>query len=737
MSSASAKRFLIKILCFCLSLAICVPAFFGNASAASDSYSLVCGGLEIGFNKSSGKLNALKLNGIDYFSYASSQNGFRITDVKTGSVYDVSSAVTASYNKITQSFTNNSAGISLQVVYEVKNNGIFVDGTITDTKGTDRLITLEYLVPLKNDGMLWYDDIDNTRSITSGVYKYTNKPVNNQEMSVYPFAAVSDGSNTFAVGIPMDPPLASVMSYDYTSTRRAVVTRFNLGLSAKTTRIKSKADFSFVLYAPKEASWGMRAAAKEYYEMFPDYFETGVREGGNWLFQHDYSKLEAIEDFGFIVNETPNFALDEQNGIYSTPYTAPGEQFISYTSSSNSPQYSEYVNHLEGMVGSAEPDIDFPSLTKDFVASALKNSAFKSADGRYQIWGYKAYGSSFAFNTNNSPNLPSPSVFDLQMEKLNDAIAQAEAANVTVDGVYIDNWTGGWDYDFSTDHLPYTDYPLLWNSGKALGIPLMNTMYEYGKKIREMADQNGWIVIGNSVFPESKGAAKYVHLVDIAGSEVNESGVGGYTIADQRLRRMLVNQKPWANLLINDAGVSSSLEFKEELLKNSMVYGIFSNVLGYRVDTADWEACRHLFRKYTPIAKLTDRLGWQPVTYAGYKYDTSAVVERFGDFSDEALVLTMCNTGGSVLTSPVELDLTKFDISRFNYGRIMAFDLIKNEVVPISVNGGILSFERNLESDEATAVMLGSADRIFEYIGSLAVSDLKRISNAVRAIPRE
>lgn len=716
-----------------------VPSIAPRVSAAP---ALVGEGLSLELAADTGKITAVKLGGKDYT--APTQGGFIITDAANDKVYPISLALSGSGDTFRQSGMVGDSGLELTVTYQQQDGVVHIDGTVRDTTGTDRLVQLEYWLPVRAEGMSWHYDIDTSREMRQGSsYVNSTNVVSGNPMNTYPWAAISDGTAALAVGIPMDPPLSSLTTYDYTGTNQNMVVRFNLGVSPKTTKFKSKADFGFVLYAPEvpETKWAFRSAAQAYYDMYPEYFEVRGK-AGNWLFQHDYYNLEGKEDFAFAYNETPgSYIGDEQNGVISLQYTAPAEFFIDWPGRQQEPEATmeEKVAHLDSLTKSTKPyapGTSYYGMTEGDVFTRIRNSLTRGLDGQYEFHSWFAWGVGWTATTNQDPDIPG-SAYEVMMKSVENAQKTAASQGSKLAGVYIDNLSGGYTLNYNEDHFAYTDYPLMWDENKKLGIANMTTTYEYAKRVHDDAVKNGMYVLGNTVFPESKGAAKFVHLQDMVGSEVGDDW--GWDNAIQKLRRTLIYRKGWALLTTNDQGVPSDNAVKEEIIKSSMVYGLYANLMGYRVDSSAWESCRYLFRRYTPIIQLADTLGWVPVTYATYADVSDAVIERYGDFSKDAILLTMQNNEpDDVLSSPVTVDLNKMGLESYKWDYLMAYDLLNNEIVPVQVNqeAGTLTYTKEIDPGDVAAIMVGSVDAVWAHLGERASSDLVRIAEGLTNVPK-
>ena len=697
---------------------ISVPAEGTGATLSTDNMSLAW--------DESGTLRSVILQGKECI--ADSPSGFRISDAANGSEYTFTSPLTGGREK-TQSGIVDGADLQMEVAYRQEGHAIYVNGTLTDTSGTDRLIRMEYRLPVSSQGMYWYDDISTKMPVKiNGDYSMPAQYYpGGHKMSLYPFGTVSNGEQAVAFGVPMELPQSFLIGYKNADGLQAMTVRFDFALTDKTPKTFSKADFSFVIYAPSLPEWGFRSAAQDYYDLFPEYFEVKSHGGGNWLFQHAYDDLEGLEDFYFGYNETPgSYLFDEQNGVASFVYTAPAEQWMEWPGMPKEPEptYEQYLGRFNDLLndtsGVMEPG--FPSVTQQHAAEAMKNSAVLLANGRYFTVGWYAYGVSVCFITNHNPDIPGWNSYKLQISNVERGEENALAEGARLDGVYIDNLAGLGSYNYREDHFPYVDMPLLWDvSSQRLVIPAYSSMYSYTKAIRDRCDENDQLLMANMVFPE-RGIAQYVHMVDVPGSECGPDW--GWEPYVQRLRRTMAYRKPWLLLMGHATGNSgnwgasvASYEDRENIMKSSIAYGLFANVIGYRVPLSEYEAARPLFRKYAYIAVMQDKLGWNPVTYAALSGTGFADCERFGDLGTGAAIFTAYNTGErkTDFEGQMQIDLNAMKVSSARAKKLLAYDLVNNEFLPIRVENGTLSYDLKLKQLDLSAVMIGTREEIFAW----------------------
>ncbi len=683
-----------------------------------------------------GTVESVIVNGDELISDALS--GFFITDMETGKESVFSAELFDNEKGYVQSGELSEHAIHMNAEYTVFHNAVRMDALLETTDVTDRKIRVEYRLPLRNNGLCWYSDISNKAPIdAAGTYvNLTDSTLDGHEVSVYPFAAVSDGSHTVAMAVPMDPPLISRIAYSQSdkSSDGYMSVRFDLLLSASVSKLTSKAEFSILIYAPTVQNWGIRAAAKDYYNMFPEDF-LKKRPGGNWLFQHAYDRLENVEDFAFGYNETPgSFAFDKQNNVASFRYTAPAEQWMEWPGQKKEPEptYEQYMERFAELLNDTSENMEpgFPDVRVKDAAEAIRNSANLLADGRYFTVGWYVYGETVCFVTNHTPDIPGFNSFNLQISNIERFERKAAEEGTKLDGVYIDNLAGLGSYNYRKDHFYYSDLPLTWDAEMRTVLPMYSSNYSYTKAIRKRCDERGQLILANMVFPE-RGTAEYIHMVDVPGSEIGPHWGWGPKI--QRLRRTLTYRKPWMLLLGHDLdsiSVSASscpYDIKENIMRSAVAYGLFANVIGYRVPLEDYESSRPLFKKYTPVVRVEDKLGWEPITNAYAEVSGEADLERYGDLALGASIFTLYNVGNVECSGKITLALDEMGVSAEKAELLEAYELIGDAPVPtprkidLQSSGNTVSYPCRLNPNEVSAVIIGEREQVKKELSEFGI----------------
>lgn len=642
------------------------------------------------------------------------KSGLRLTDAVTGIEYPAALPVEEKEGTFRQNGVID--GVGAEILYTPTDTGLYISGTLHNQRQEDRLLCVSFRVPVLSKGLRWLDDAEESRPIRDCEIFSNATPMvpgqKDQMVSLYPFGGVSNGTQTLAMAIPLDPPSSFEISYEAWNRIGYLVITVRMVLTPKTSLLPNTGSFSMAVYAPEEPEWGFRAVTKGYYDRFPQYYEKRI-EGGNWLFQHNYYDLKDLDDYYFRYNETPgDFKKDWENHVVPLRYTAPGEVWMRWEERPRDPHptYEEFMERFAELQRSdgSVPNPDFYGISDREFAEAVANSAVHTKEHKYLTMGWHAYGPTVAFFTNHSPSIPGWNLYRLQECQVKEFTDRAEQEGTRLGGVYIDNLSWGYDipYNYRIDHFQYSAYTLLWDDGKELVWPNHFAQYEYARRIREETLANGQILLANTVFPE-KGAVHYVHLVDVPGSEVGPRW--GHDLWIQRLRRTLAYRKPWALLLTSDFPYMGEIDdlyaAKEQVMKDALLYGLFANVIGYRVPMEEYEAVRPLFKKYVPAMRRADRLGWEPVTHARAE-QPGLLTERFGDMSQNEVLFTVMNTTGEPMQGSLLVDCAALGLSAERAAELTVTDMLGETPAAVTAQGDQLRITMTVAAGAAAALLL-------------------------------
>jgi hypothetical protein len=258
-------------------------------------------------------------------------------------------------------------GLALEAEYEGRPDHVRVRGTVEDLTGRDRAVTVYFALPVDARGWRWAANLRGDETIApDGDYQATVQVAGGAgRMSRWPMAAVYPArprtvrESGWAIGYPLDLPRINRVGYNAAS--RELYAAVDLGLSADTARFPRRASFEFVLYR-FDPGWGMRAALKRYYEIFPDDFAKRVKREGIWMPFTDIASVKGWQDFGFAFHEgTNNVPFDAANGIYSFEYVEPVSYWMAMPK--DMPRTREAAEALLREKARAAPDMSYAAAT--------------------------------------------------------------------------------------------------------------------------------------------------------------------------------------------------------------------------------------------------------------------------------------------------------------------------------------------------------------------------------------
>jgi hypothetical protein len=522
--------------------------------------------------------------------------------------------------------------------------------------------------------MLPPDGAFNGQTLADGGY---GDEVGQGTMSFYPLCAVSIDNKGEGLGIDMTLPLVYRLSAEI---NKGLIAEFDLATSPLTEKFPNRTFFK-LSHFNFNGNWGMRAALKQYYAIYPESFKKRVVAEGIWL---PFTALRSIpnwEDFGFAYHETAWNNSDEMNGkILPNIQSDKGTGVLSF-------QYTEPW------------DIQLPILTKDIAYETLisdkmipiehqqyvKNSATEDKNGLWQTRRLETpwftSGWAVSITTNCDPDLEGDNRYQyVKKDEITPAI------KMNVDGIYFDSMEWNWHHDlnYRQEHFKHTDYPLSFSKNVARpAIWNFASEFEFMKKIADEMHSQGKLVMGNGHGWNPFAAAN----LDLFGAELSWYSTGDHNTEALDFKRAISFQKPIVFLLnegLNDKAFTD-FPFKgyEIYFEKLLAYGFFPSFFSvnassdpYWKDAEKIENGRPFFKKYIPIIKQIAGAGWEPITEAACNVE-SARIERFGD--DKELFFTVRNNGNKDVQCVVSLNLEELNI----VGKFSAIEMVGGQPIKV------------------------------------------------------
>ena len=512
----------------------------------------------------------------------------------------------------------------------------------------------------------------NGKTLPDGGY---GDAVGRGKLSFYPLCAISVDGKGEALGIDLSVPIV----YRLEADKRELVAEFDIATSPLTDKFPNRSFFRLSRFK-FDAGWGMRAALKQYYSVYPESFKKRVTREGIWLPFTPLRKIRNWNDFGFAYHETswgstdqengrkvPSITSDKESGVLSFQYTEPWDIQLPIQSSA-----IDYKTLLSSEV--------IPKSQKEF----LDNSATEDKNGLWQVRRLKTpwfkSGWAVSITTNCNPDILGESRYrDILKDEIN------PATKLNVDGIYFDSMEWNWhnDLNYRGEHFKYTNYPLTFS--KDVGKPAIwnfTSEFEIMKKVADEMHSQGKLLMGNGHAWNPFAAAN----LDLFGAELSWYSSGDHDTRALDFKRAISFQKPIVFLLnegLNDTAFTG-FPFKgyEIYFEKLLAYGFFPSFFSedassdpYWQDSAKVERGRPFFKKYIPIIKQISQAGWQPVTYATTNLKTIRI-ERFGE--GKKLFFTIRNNGKIDSDCIVSLDLQALGLDKYS-----AFEMISQQSLKV------------------------------------------------------
>jgi hypothetical protein len=591
-----------------------------------------------------------------------------------------------------------------QVIINEIDRGSFteINGELEHLTETNACVTLRICIPDSGDHWKWFRGLDKSEQMQTGLSyfdtisvrtvlppdgAFNGKDLNDGgygdavgqgTMSYYPLCAVRIDNKGEGLGIDPSLPVVYRLGADI---KEGLIAEFDLATSPLTNKFPDRAFFKICRF-DFNPEWGMRAALKQYYSVYPEAFKKRVVNEGIWL---PFTALRSIpdwNDFGFAFHETswgssdkkdgnkiPNFLSDKGTGVLSFQYTEPWDiqlpiktKTISYDSIVSGKMISrEHRAYLE------------ISATEDknglWQARRLETPWFKS-------------GWAVSITTNCNPDLYGSNRYQYVLQHEIDP-----ARKMNVDGIYFDSMEWNWHHDlnYREEHFAFTDYPLTFSKSVARpAIWNFVSEFEFMKRIADEMHSQGKLAMGNGHGWNPFAAAN----LDLFGAELSWYSSDDHNIEALDFKRAISFQKPIVFLLnegLNDkAFTDTPYKGYEVYFEKMMAYGFFPSFFSVDASTDPYwqdhkkvENGRPFFKKYIPVIKLIAGAGWEPVTYASTN-TASVRIERFGH--NDNLFFTVRNNGNENILCTVLLDLQKLGISKeFSADEMMSGEIVKFE----------------------------------------------------------
>jgi len=595
-------------------------------------------GLSLEYDWEKGQVSSLQVDGRE-LAQGDTPSGFMVRDVAANSGF--------------YGFEDGrckTLDLRISADFEEHPDHLRIAGKIENTAVDERAITLVFTLPVDAVGWTWHEDVRRSRSIEAGQEYINVVPIGTGatgDLSLYPWATIENGNVGLSLGIDIETPAQYRLGYSAGTGHFFIAHDF--ALTPETEGFPNRAPFAFII-ARTDPEWGFRAAARKYYEIFPDGFARRSKDQGIWMPFTDVSTVAGWEDFGFKYHEgINNVPFDDKAGILSFRYSEPSTWWM--------PVPEEVPRTHEGVmqVFAEALESDDPRVRRR--AQAIKVSGSHDAQGRpqYRIR-REPWCDGAVFSSNPSPHVPGDSEARMRWnEEIREALYGEEASGEQ-DGEYLDSVEGyvTADENFRREHFRHVQVPLTFSSSsKKPVIHKSFAVWEFARWLAGEVRGMGKLMFGNAV-PHR--FAFLAPCFDIMGTETGWLVNGKWRPPDDgwfNFKRAMSYQKPYL-LLMNTDYDQLAPELVERYFQRCLFYGMYPSMFSHNAaedpywETPRWyERDRHLFKRYIPLIKQVAQAGWEPVT--GARADNPRVwVERFGPGEDGEVFISLFNASEEV-----------------------------------------------------------------------------------------
>jgi hypothetical protein len=590
-----------------------------------------------------------------------------------------------------------------------------VTGTLVDTVGTPRAVTLYYVERFNVANPVWWNDIrrkaaigatgDSSNQISVGVGATGS-------MSLYPFGCVTEGTSGRAVGVPplLGPRITRI---GYSGSAKLLYVAFDLALTSDSWANSDGAGYGQasvgIVRYNVDPVWGFRDAAARYYAMFPDAFKRrGTAEGLWFPGPGSPSAVQNPADFRFAYHwETGYLTQDHALGILSFRYSDPTQYWM--TMAPSAPRtYDAAVTQLNAEANGTD-------LRKLLNARAVVNSGIIGADDRLGVQLLNAGWIDGAdWVVNPSPAIPAtanqPTKASLTYTTaMANQIYAPGTANMP-DGEFLDSMEAFRNVlDFSPVSLWYARTPPTFTTdSRQPVVPEWFSLYELAAFMSTDLHQRGKLLMANGT---GWNIHAFLPLLDAPGAEVEWLPKGVWkpdSDAVFNFRRTLSYHKPFLMEQNTDFNLFGPA-LVEKYFQRSMFYGIYPGMFHsdgytyyYWLTPSLYNRDRPLFVKYLPVIQRLSAAGWEPVTYAGSS-NPVVYVERFG-----SQYLTVLNDSTNATSSTITIDLAHFLPAPLP-ASVQITDEISGTVLATVPGAGTVSLPLSLSAEQARVLRLSAA----------------------------
>ena len=517
----------------------------------------------------------------------------------------------------------------------------------------DKFVTVYYLERFNGAQPVWWDDIRNSRSATSGEYDNVIQVSVGATgtMSLYPFGCVTGSDQGEALAVPpqIGPRIDRII---YNSNLHLLYAAFDLALTGQGDEAKHDRAIVELMKYPVSSEWAFRDAAAEYYAAFPDACTVRAHNKGIWMPFTDPSTVAGTADFQFGYHEGDNSVpYDRSHGIASFRYIEPMSFWMGMAPSVPR-TYAAAIAELK-QLAARSPD---PKTRQQ--AEAVLTSGSEDRAGLYNIsFRNTPWCDGAVFTLDPNPHI-SHSSTEWTKALINAAGEPQPGKANQPDSEYLDSLEMMADVlDYRSSDIQASSLPLAYTSDTFMPVvPTWFSVYEEVESLSRSLHAEHKLLMANTV-PWRFNA--FCHLLDVMGTETSMYNADGSWSPDSdqimNLRRTMADHKPYLLLLNTDFNKVSGSAMKL-YFERCLFYDIYPSM--FSADAADqpywknpalYNRDRPLFKTYIPLLKQLSAAGWQPVTNA-WSSTPSVWIERYG-----TTLFTVTNGSTSMQSSTITI----------------------------------------------------------------------------------
>lgn len=584
---------------------------------------------------------------------------------KTGPPAMVGGTIQRVGQEVTQTSQLRDLGLTVRATYKTLAGYAEIAGTVADSRGEDRAVTVYLALPVAEGPWQWWDSVAVARTAAGQSTDLSCLETGMEyglggSHSKYPLGAVTlPGHAGLTLAIRMDEPVVHRIAYN--PRLRLLYLAIDFGLVPQRRadgRPLSAAPFRILLYR-HDPAWGLRSALDRYYSFFPEFFTKRAAREGGWFVWGDMSKTAGTLDAGFGFHWGPVSAeavkWDNAKGPLALFYIEPQTYQQTMEDFQREPTSGEVLRRLGKLVQGdsgelatveSQPYRVYPlspaegSLSDHIRATAQAVQKSLNYDivgqprcmiGRFDWMSKSKWGAILSCNL--APSIPEGKG-RLNLEQIIfPSLRNMEQQGARFDGIGLDSLGGYGEHarvNYRREHFAYSDAPLSFSAldHQPVQVAAFTTVQWVRELAKEMHAQDK-ILMANCSWGFTRGWLTFAapHL-DVFGAEATQ-------FADPDFIRVIAYRKPCTDLPYNPR--------PEWEVPRHWLHAIHP---GHGNDLKAIQRCVGLLRELIAA-------GWEPIP--GARATPEQVrVERYG--AGGRIYLVLHNPTEQPVTAQVQLD---------------------------------------------------------------------------------